>query len=249
MYRLATLLGVLALALSGCDSGGSTSGSSGTSTRDVPGTIDTDEDFLRAQRALLTESDLGEGWESEDRADDEVVDNEFACFDLDAAGATAEAESDLYTAGNPSVILGGAPFVRGTHVVSSRVNLYQSESRAKSAYDFVAVSLVTQSTGACLLAAEDLPDGPPIAGGKAAPFLAGKFPSFGDESRAADYIVSFKKDKESKAYVDVVVIRDERAVGVVLFSSLLSPPLSQPFSVDYVQDTARVLADRLGPPA
>jgi hypothetical protein len=239
---------LLVLAIFGAASCGGESKKGGTSTRvpaTAPSAASRDQDFLRAEKSLLTATDLGEGWEAEDIADDPVVPAEFACFQLEGKSSTAHAQGDLYAIGGPSMILGGEVFPRGSHVVSSAVNVYGSRADAAEAFAVRTGDPRTASTGQCLIDAESIENGPEIKGGKAALYLEDKFPALGDETLGANYILTFEKDKRSKVYVDVVVIRDERAVGVAFLSSLDSPPLSQAFSFDFLTDTAKVFADRL----
>lgn len=91
MPRSATLLGVLVtFVLVGCGGEGQKQVDAET-TAGATSTVNRDADVLRAEKSLLTDADLGEGWESEDVADDTITPAEFNCFPLDETGLSAHA--------------------------------------------------------------------------------------------------------------------------------------------------------------
>jgi hypothetical protein len=241
-----TLAGVAFLAavlLSACGGGGSaTSGSSSTAGSAAPSKT---ADLRRAQQALLTAADLPEEWHGQDRSEDPIVADEFACFGLDQAGAMAQAKGGFFAAGGPILIMAGHVFNRGSHVVTSSVTAYGTEARARSAYQARTETLRTNSVATCLREADEVATGPRLDGIVAAYYLPEKFPHLGDEVKAVDYKIHFAKDKKSLIYVDVVVVRDGRAVSLAFFSSVDSPPEVEAVSVRFVEDIATKFGDRL----
>lgn len=129
--------------------------------------------------------------------------------------------------------------------MSSWVSVYGDESDARVAFSVAAAKLGTQSSGQCLINANSIDEGPAIKGGNTALFLPEKFPALGDETRAADYQITFEKEEKSRVYVDVVMIRDERAVGIVFLSSVEAPQISEPFAISAVEEISRMFARRL----
>jgi len=245
----AATLALVALTSVACTNGSGASHNSATtasrtstSSSQLPSKI---QDTARAQNALLTAADLPTEWHKEHQSAERVVAEEFACFDLDQAGASAEAKGQFLAAGGPVLIMAGHVFNRGTHVVTSAVTVYGTEASARSAYQNRTYTLRTSSVAACLKDADTVAKGPSLDGVEAAFYLAEKFPHVGDEVQAVDYKIHFAKDKKSLIYVDAVVVRDGRAVGLALVSSIASPPATQPVSVQFVEDVATKFGGRL----
>jgi hypothetical protein len=141
--------------------------------------------------------------------------------------------------------MAGHVFNRGSHVVTSSVTVYGTETRARSAYQSRAETLRTNSVVTCVRAADEVAKGPRFGVVEAAYFLPGEFRGLGDEVQAVDYKIHFAKDKKSLIYVDVVVVRDGRAVGLAFFSSVDSPPEVEAVSVRFLEDVAKRFGNRL----
>jgi hypothetical protein len=236
--------------LGGCGgsdkSGHAASVGSGAQGATTSRTVNQAGDQQRAASAVLRRSDLDSGWHRYDLADDPIVTAELACV----AGAgfadptpSVNENGQSFDSGPPAILVRGRPFSRATHVLTSSVAVYKSDAEARTAFDGTLTALRTQTTGGCLGRAEERPDGPRVLSGRAAYYLAGSLPNVTDQIGGVSYRVVLQG--RAVVYVDVFLMRQDRAVGTAFFSSMFLPRLMGELKTAFVIGRARVLGKRL----
>lgn len=243
---VAVCLVALASGLAGCGSSGRTLGPTNQGTVSGSTTVPrSDADTKLAASAVLSNADLNPDWSVQASADDRIVPEEARCFMPSEGQPTGSADGRFYVAGGPVYIVAGGVFPRGSHVVTSSVRVYETESAAQAALSDVGEGLQDIQTSAhCVYDADTITKGPALSRVRGGVFPASTFP-FGDDVRAALFRAEFAKDKKSTVEVLPVFIRSGRVLGFVLFSELASPPVSYPLSDTFVRDTVQKFSDRL----
>jgi hypothetical protein len=248
MVRFAVIACGLAGLLGGCggdDSGTAASVKSGAQAAGTSATVNSADDQRRAARAVLRRSDLGPDWHSYDMATDPIVAAELKCL-TDAFPnpvLSAEETGPAFEAGPPAILVQGRPFSRATHVLTSSVAVYKSSADARAVFDGTLTALVTQTAGGCLVNAEQRPDGPRVLRGKAARYLPASLPHVSDQAGGVSYRIFLRGP--AVVYVDVFLLRQDRAVGTAFFSSMALPGITGEFTSAFVIGRAQVLGKRL----
>jgi hypothetical protein len=230
--------------LAGC--GG---GSEGKNSRDAPVTsteaVSKADDLRKARAALLTWADLGEEWDPYDTAKDPVVEAETACLRYDDRNLVLTAsDGAAFTAGQPILLTAGKVFGRSSQFVNSSVLVYKTEKQAQIAFNRVVGSLQSKPLWRCLLRAEEVPKGPRMMGLESFYAPAGKFPKLAQQTWRHQYEIRIAK-KGGTVWIDLVVMREERCVGLAFFSSVDLPQLTAAISDDFVEKTARIMGESL----
>ena len=176
---------------------------------------------------------------------DPIVTAELKCITDAFAKPTSSAEETgpAFEAGPPAVLVQGKPFSRATHVLTSSVAVYKSSADARAAFDGTLSALVTQTTGGCLVNAEQRPDGPRVLRGKAARYLPASLPHVSDQAGGVSYRIFLRGP--AVVYVDVFLMRRDRAVGTAFFSSMALAGITSEVTSSFVIGRAQVLGDRL----
>lgn len=206
-------------------------------------------DDQRAEDALLSAADLGDGWTSYDMGGDPIVSRETKClrFDDGALVETAQALSDVSSLGPPSIIVAGKPFGRASHVAASSARLYETEADAETAFERIVAVVRARPLFYCLARANTSREGPRLVGAETYYFPAGRFPKIAEQQWVNQYELRLEK-KSGRVWIDIVVVRQERAIGTLYFSSLEIPQLQiEPVTNEEVQQAAKELAQRLAP--
>ena len=171
------------------------------------------EDQDRAERILLQMADLpGEGWavepEDEDADDDGDGDSlpDQLKLDFSDLTVTGEAESSTYLRG-----LGA----RAQH----SVRIAESEADAAAAFERIAGSDLVGALGEFFQqGTDDELEVTDVSGGTA------PFPTFGDESALIQVEITIEVEGLSvSAFIEVALVRVDRAVSLFLFSDVLTP--------------------------
>ena len=248
MGRAALIACGIAALLGGCGGDGSGTAASVKSGAKAPGTsatVNAAHDQGRAESALLRLSDLGSDWHSYDLATDPIVAAELKCITDAFAKPTSSAEETgpAFEAGPPAILVQGRPFSRATHVLTSSVAVYKSSAEARAVFDGTLTALVTQTAGGCLVNAEQRPDGPRVLRGKAARYLSTVLPHVADQIGGVSYRIFLRGP--AVVYVDVFLLRRDRAVGTAFFSSMALAGITSEFPSSFVVGRAQVLGNRL----
>jgi hypothetical protein len=246
MFRSAALTCVAAAVLVGCGGDGSDAGGTSANTGTEP--VSAADDQHRAELAVLTSSDLGSEWETYDLSQDPIVTDELNCFRLEDRDldVTSQASGEVFSAGSPLTITAGKVMIRGGQVATSHVRLYETEQQAHTAFDRIVDSLPKDPLLNCLLTAETVRKGPKMRRVNGYYYPAGEYPKVAEEQWAQQYEILIEK-KGGTVWLDVVLMREERALGFAFFSSVEIPQLLAPISDELVKNTTRIMGKRLAP--
>lgn len=229
MLRVAVAMVVATALVAGC-------GGDDATQRDERTVID-EEDQQRAEDAVLLLSDFPSEWTATRAEDEDGDEGSQGCledieYDLSDLTVTGDADSD--------------DFESELAQVSSSVTIYESVEQATDALERVMAVLGGGELAGCLeelveQGAEEEGDVDLDVGtvsGRDVPF-----PAVGEQTEAVELEVPFEVEGQSAAaYLAIVAIRQERAVGGIFMFSFPGP-----FPADEQERLAGVLADRLAP--
>jgi hypothetical protein len=201
-------------------------------------TVIQEEDQQRAEDAVLRLSDLPTGFEwtstpsEEDDDGDDVDCLEDIEYDFSDLTVTGDADSD--------------DFETDVLQVSSDVTVYQEVEQAQAALERVMAIAGGEELVGCLedameeAAAEESEttiEFGDVSGGEVS------YPEVGEQTEAVEFEIPFEVEGlAASAFMEIVAIREERAVGgIFLFS------FGEPFPPTESERLARVLAGRLAP--
>jgi hypothetical protein len=202
----------------GCGGGSSSNESRSTTSQTKINT----RDKAAAQRIVLHLSDFPTGWRAQPSKNES---DEPKCFKLDV--------SDLTVTGKAS----SRDFVNGqVTTATSAAGLYEDEQQAHDAYQRIA----NEKLAKCI---SDWVRTQSTSDAKITDSSFGKlgFPKLGDQSSAYQIAMTLEaQGLTPTAYVDLVFIRETRALTFLVFLDLFSP-----FDEQLKEDLARKVASRM----
>jgi len=159
--------GVLALCLTagllcGCGGGSNAVTGSPSSPATSAQSSDSAADQSMAEKTVGRLSDLTSRWQVLLPRDDPIVAAEMACVrSVGRGGLTAEHAGDLFSSGDPTVLVGGKPFSHLPKVVTSSVWVYDTREDAASAFTAAEGFVRSRSAAQCLMRAMQTSNGLP----------------------------------------------------------------------------------------
>jgi hypothetical protein len=201
-------------------------------------------DQSMADKTVGTLSDLTNRWQVLLPEDDPIVAAEMACVrSMGPVGLTAERAGDLFSSGDPTVLIGGKPFSHLPKVVTSSVWVYDTREDAESAFSAAEGFVRSRSTADCLMRAIQTSNGPHVSGARGFLLRTDGLPPGTDRISGTNWQV--RLPGKVTVFVDTVLILEERGVGEAVLSSVSFPPFYGPLTSDDVRYWSGVVADRI----
>lgn len=223
--------GVLALCLTagllcGCGGGSNAVTGSPSSPATSAQSSDSAADQSMAEKTVGRLSDLTSRWQVLLPRDDPIVAAEMACVrSVGRGGLTAEHAGDLFSSGDPTVLVGG------------------TREDAASAFTAAEGFVRSRSAAQCLMRAMQTSNGPRFLSARGFVLRPDGLPAGNDRVSGTNWQV--RLPGKVTVYVDTVLILQERGVGEAVLSSVSVPPFYGPLTSDDVRYWSGVVADRI----
>jgi hypothetical protein len=228
--------GVLALCLTagllcGCGGGSNAVTGSPSSPATSAQSSDSAADQSMAEKTVGRLSDLTSRWQVLLPRDDPIVAAEMACVrSVGRGGLTAEHAGDLFSSGDPTVLVGGKPFSNLPKVVTSSVWVYDTREDAASAFTTAEGFVRSWSAAQCLMRAMQTSNGPRVLSARGFVLRPDGLPAGNDRVSGTNWQV--RLPGKVTVFVDTVLILQERGVGEAVLSSVSVPPFYGPLTSD-----------------
>jgi hypothetical protein len=184
-----------------------------------------------AEKTVGRLSDLTSRWQVLLPRDDPIVAAEMACVrSVGRGGLTAEHAGDLFSSGDPTVLVGGKPFSHLPKVVTSSVWVYDTREDAASAFTTAEGFVRSWSAAQCLMRAMQTSNGPRVLSARGFVLRPDGLPAGNDRVSGTNWQV--RLPGKVTVFVDTVLILQERGVGEAVLSSVSVPPFYGPLTSD-----------------